>query len=115
MLFVLFAMIFLLGSLVGCLLNLCIARLPYEKSIIWPSARCRHCRQSVPLNDALPLINYWWRGGCCRICGARLSKKPFIIEVLTGLAFMTLFYLVVIVDIQNLGVMQRPIFDPLRV
>ena len=37
-----------------------------------------------------------------------LSKKSFMIEVITGLAFMGLFYLVVIVDIQNLGVMQRP-------
>ena len=92
MLFVLFAMIFLLGSVVGCLLNLCIARLPFEKSILWPSARCSHCRQSVQLNDALPLINYWLRGGRCRICGARLSNKSFMIEVITGLAFVGLFY-----------------------
>lgn len=115
MLFVLFAMIFLLGSLVGCLLNLCINRLPFEKSIFWPSARCSHCRQSIDLTDALPLINYWRRGGRCRICGARLSKRYFAIEVITGLAFMALFYLVVIVDSQNLGVMHRPIFDPLTV
>jgi len=28
-----------------------------------------------------PLINYWRRGGRCRTCGARLSKKYFAIEV----------------------------------
>src|SRR5262249_33261593 len=98
-----------------CLLNLCINRLPFEKSIFWPSARCSHCLQIVGLNDAVPLINYWRRGGRCRTCGAQLSKRYFAIEALTRLAFMALFYLVVIVDAQNLGVMHRPIFDLTRV
>lgn len=102
MLFVLFLMIFLLGSLVGCLLNLCISRLPLEKSIFWPGSRCSHCKQNIALNDMLPLINYWRRGGRCRVCGAALSRRPFVIEVITGLAFVFLFYLVAVLDIQNL-------------
>ena len=105
MLLVLFLMIFLLGSLVGCLLNICISRLPLEKSIFWPSSRCGHCLQSVDLVDMLPLVNYWQRGGRCRVCGAALLKRHFAIEALTGLAFAVLFYLVVVVDVQNLGVM----------
>ncbi len=104
MLFVLFFLIFLLGSLVGCLLNICISRLPLEKSIVWPSSRCGHCFQSIQLLDMLPLINYWVRGGRCRTCGAALSKRPFAIEIFTGLAFAFLFYLIAVYDSQNLRV-----------
>jgi leader peptidase (prepilin peptidase)/N-methyltransferase len=104
MLFVLFLLIFLLGSLVGCVLNLCISRLPLEKSVVWPSARCGHCVQSVPLLDMLPLVNYWMRGGRCRTCGAPLSRRPFVIETITGLAFAGLFYLIAVLDIQHLRV-----------
>ena len=31
---------FILGASIGSLLNVCIARLPLEKSILWPSSRC---------------------------------------------------------------------------
>jgi leader peptidase (prepilin peptidase)/N-methyltransferase len=106
MLFVLFLLIFLLGSFVGCLLNICISRLPLEKSIFWPSSRCGHCIQSIQLLDMSPLINYWIRGGRCRTCGAALSRRPFAIEVVTGLAFAGLFYLIAVLDIQHLRVAQ---------
>lgn len=107
MVVVLFGMIFLLGSLVGCLLNICINRLPLEKSIFWPSSRCSHCLQSIDLLDMLPLVNYWRRGGRCRICGGKLLKRHFAIEAITGLAFTILFYFVAVVDIQNLRAMNQ--------
>jgi leader peptidase (prepilin peptidase)/N-methyltransferase len=106
MLLVLFLMIFLLGSLVGCALNICISRLPLEKSIFWPSSRCGHCLQSIELMDMLPLVNYWRRGGKCRTCGAALSRRPFVIETITGLAFVVLFYLIAVLDVQHLRVAQ---------
>jgi leader peptidase (prepilin peptidase) / N-methyltransferase len=108
MLIVLLFLIFLLGSLVGCLLNLCISRLPLEKSILWPASRCSHCLQDVALTDLVPLASYWLRGGRCRICQARLSPRHFVIEVLTGLAFVLLFLDVAVFDFQHLGLVQAP-------
>ena len=32
--------VFVVGASVGSFLNVCIARLPFEKSLLWPNSRC---------------------------------------------------------------------------
>jgi leader peptidase (prepilin peptidase)/N-methyltransferase len=93
MLWFLLVSMFVLGAIVGSLLNVCIYRLPLEKSIVWPGSRCGHCLQSVHWYDNIPLVSYWVLGGKCRTCGARFSMRYFLIELFTGLVFAGLFYL----------------------
>jgi leader peptidase (prepilin peptidase)/N-methyltransferase len=87
---------FLLGAVVGSFLNVCIARLPLEKSIFWPSSRCLTCLQPIRWLDNFPLISYWRLNGNCRSCGASFSSRYFWIELLTGLAFAGLYWLEVV-------------------
>ena len=54
---VLAPIIFILGAMVGSLLNVCIYRLPLEKSLWWPGSRCGHCYQPVRKMDNLPLLH----------------------------------------------------------
>jgi leader peptidase (prepilin peptidase)/N-methyltransferase len=85
---------FVVGAVAGSLLNVCVARLPYEKSILWPlGSRCGHCLQPIRWYDNVPLVSYWVLRGRCRTCGARFSVRYFLVELFTGLAFAGLFYL----------------------
>jgi leader peptidase (prepilin peptidase) / N-methyltransferase len=84
--------VFVLGTVVGSFLNVCIARLPLEKSVLWPGSRCGSCLQRIRWYDNLPLISYVWLRGQCRTCGAIFSARYFVIELLTGLGFAGLFY-----------------------
>jgi leader peptidase (prepilin peptidase) / N-methyltransferase len=84
--------VFILGTVVGSFLNVCIARLPLEKSVLWPGSRCGSCLQPIHWYDNLPLISYLWLRGRCRKCGAKFSARYFVIELLTGLGFLGLFY-----------------------
>ena len=34
---------FMIGTVVGSFLNVCIYRIPWQKSVIWPSSRCPRC------------------------------------------------------------------------
>jgi leader peptidase (prepilin peptidase)/N-methyltransferase len=95
MTFVLF-FLFVFGTIIGSLLNVCIARLPREKSILWPGSRCGKCFQSIHWYDNLPLLSYWILRGRCRSCKAPFSNRYFLIESLVGVAFVGLFYLEVI-------------------
>ena len=61
--------LFVLGTIVGSLLNVCIHRLPLEKSIIWPGSRCSHCLQAIRWYDNVPLLSYVLLRGRCRTCG----------------------------------------------
>lgn len=83
--------VFLLGLGVGSFINVLVARLPYQKSVIWPGSRCFSCLQPLRLRDNIPLIGYLWLGGRCRYCGARFSSRYFWVELGTGVGFLLLF------------------------
>lgn len=111
-------LVFVSGAMVGSFLNVAIARLPLEKSMLWPGSRCGNCFQAVRWYDNLPLISYWWLGGRCRVCGSRYSIRYFLIELLTALGFVGLFYLEVVRNLHGwppgrFGGMDRYGFFPL--
>lgn len=85
--------VFLIGASIGSFLNVAIARLPLEKSLIWPDSRCGNCLQSIRWYDNVPLLSYLWLRGRCRACGARFSIAYFLVELGTALSFLGLFLL----------------------
>lgn len=91
-------LVFVVGLIVGSFLNVAITRLPLEKSLIWPGSRCGACHQRIRWLDNLPLISYLWLRGRCRSCGTKFSPQYFLVELFTGLGFVGLFYVEVVVN-----------------
>lgn len=81
----------LLGLMVGSFLNVLVARLPFEKSILWPGSRCFSCLQPIRWYNNLPIIGYLGLRGKCGLCGAAFSSRYLWIELGTSLAFLALF------------------------
>jgi len=100
--------VFLVGAAIGSFLNVCIYRLPLEKSIIWPGSHCGHCLRPIRWRDNIPLVSYWLLGGRCRDCHTRFSAQYFLIELLTALGFVGLFYLVIVENIHGFPVLAGP-------
>jgi leader peptidase (prepilin peptidase)/N-methyltransferase len=96
-----FVLVFVLGAIVGSFLNVAIARLPLEKSLLWPGSRCGHCLQPVRWYDNLPLFSYLWLRGRCRRCGQTFSIAYFLVELGTALGFVALFYLEVVANVHG--------------
>lgn len=97
--------IFVLGLAVGSFLNVLIARLPYEKSIIWPSSRCFSCFNPIGPLDNIPILGYLRLRGKCRHCGAPISSRYLWVEVGTGLATLGLFVAEVLLNIYKIPVL----------
>lgn len=93
--------VFVLGTGVGSFLNVLVARLPLEKSIIWPSSRCFTCFTPIRLTDNLPIIGYLRLRGKCRACGAGFSSRYLWVEIFTGLVFVGLFVLEIMLNWHN--------------
>lgn len=93
--------VFLVGAIVGSFLNVVIARLPLEKSLIWPGSRCGACLQPIRWYDNLPLISYLWLRGRCRRCSQTFSIRYFVVELVCALGFLGLFYLEVLANIHD--------------
>lgn len=82
--------IFAIGLIVGSFLNVCISRLPQDKSIIYPSSHCPHCKKPIKFYDNIPLISYLLLAGKCRNCKKPISIRYPIVELATGLLFLAL-------------------------
>ena len=94
-------LVFITGASVGSFLNVCIARLPFEKSLIWPNSRCGNCLQSIHWYDNLPIVSYLWLRGRCRECGQRYSVVYMLVELGTALAFVGLFWFEVVENVHG--------------
>lgn len=82
------ACFFALGCIVGSFLNVCIHRMPLGLSIVTPPSHCPHCKYSIPWYLNIPLITWLFLRGRCKNCGAGISPRYFVVELLTGAAFL---------------------------
>ena len=82
---------FLFGAVIGSFLNVCITRIPEDVSIILPGSRCPKCGTPIKPYDNIPVFAWMWLKGKCRACGAPISAMYPLIELATGLLFVTTF------------------------
>ncbi len=80
---------FMLGCIVGSFLNVCIHRMPLGMSVVSPPSHCPNCKYSIPWFLNVPLATWLSLGGKCKNCGAPISPRYFLVELLTGIAFLS--------------------------
>src|SRR5262249_24019885 len=102
--------IFFLGAAVGSFLNVCIARLPLQKSVFWPGSRCWSCLQPIRWYDDIPLVSYWVLRGRCRSCKVAFSIRYFLVELITGVGFVALFCLEAVINVHHLQALEEKRF-----
>jgi leader peptidase (prepilin peptidase)/N-methyltransferase len=86
---VVIAFFFLFGIVIGSFLNVCISRIPEGLSIVTPRSRCPRCETPIKSYDNVPVFAWLWLRGKCRSCGYPISPMYPLVELLTGLLFVT--------------------------
>jgi len=77
-----------LGLAFGSFLNVCIVRLPAERSIFRPRSACPQCGHQLRWYENIPLISYLALRGRCRACHARISIRYPLVELAGGLIWV---------------------------
>ncbi len=80
---------FTFGCMVGSFLNVCIYRMPLDLSVVSPPSHCPHCKYAIPFYLNIPLVTWLALQGRCKNCRAPISSRYFIVELVTGLAFLS--------------------------
>lgn len=79
------------GLIFGSFLNVCIARLPKQESIVTPRSHCPRCGHAIRWYDNIPVLSYIFLAGRCRDCRARISPVYPLVEILTAGVLMAAF------------------------
>ena len=74
------------GGCIGSFLNVCVYRIPLNRSIVSPGSHCAACGAPIPWYYNIPIISWvvlWGRAACC---GTRIDMRYWMVEV--GMAFL---------------------------
>lgn len=89
---VIYVFAFLFGICIGSFLNVCIYRLPTGESLTKRNSHCMTCGEPIKHRDLIPVISWCLLRGKCRNCGAKISPRYTVVEMLTGLLWLFVFW-----------------------
>lgn len=85
-------MVFIFGVMIGSFLNVVIYRIPKGKSIVFPSSRCQSCRTPLKWYHNIPIFSWLALGGKCAFCKEKISAQYPLVEFVTGIIFLALYF-----------------------
>lgn len=84
--------VFALGASIGSFINVVVYRLPAGLSIVSPPSRCPHCLHRLGKWENIPVLGWLWLQGRCRHCQAPIAVRYPLVEAVTGLIFLLVFW-----------------------
>jgi leader peptidase (prepilin peptidase)/N-methyltransferase len=83
---------FVLGTVIGSFMNVCIHRMPRDESLIAPPSHCPSCQKRIWPIDNIPIFSFLILGGKCRHCRRPISWRYPLVELLNGLGYGLLLW-----------------------
>ena len=103
--------IFLFGLAIGSFLNCVIYRLEKGENFIMGRSHCPHCGHVLSWQDLIPIFSFLFLRGKCRYCQKPISWQYPLVEISTGLLFLTTYNLqLTTYNLQNLLVFSYWLF-----
>lgn len=78
------------GVVFGSFFTLAVYRLPRNENIVYVRSHCTSCGHKLNFLDLIPIFSYIFLGGKCRYCGEKIRVRYLLLEVFSGLVFLTL-------------------------
>jgi|TARA_B100000282_G_scaffold286583_1_gene253265 leader peptidase (prepilin peptidase)/N-methyltransferase len=85
--------IIILGGLWGSFANVCIVRLPKDKGVVAGRSSCPKCKKEILWYDNIPIISFFLLQGKCRKCKKKISFQYVVVELLSIISFLSIYYL----------------------
>lgn len=89
--FIAYIFVFVLGACIGSFLNVVIYRVPNEMSLMSGSA-CPNCKAAIRIYHNVPIAGWLMLGGKCANCKEAISIRYPVIELLTALVFVLVYW-----------------------
>jgi len=83
---------FVFGLVFGSFLNVVIYRLKTRQKLCFGGSFCPECKTQLKWYDLIPLLSFIFLHGRCRYCDAKISWQYPIVELISGLLWVLIFY-----------------------
>ena len=83
-----YALVFLLGTIVASFLNVVAQSLPVKQN--WWSRRscCKNCQAILTPRQLIPIFSYLWQRGRCLSCHSKIPPSYLLTEIIGGVLFV---------------------------
>jgi leader peptidase (prepilin peptidase)/N-methyltransferase len=87
-----YLIISIFGVVIGSFLNVLIYRIPKGENIAFPASHCQSCNTPLKWWHNIPIISWVILGGKCHFCKEKISIQYPIIEFITGVIAILVYY-----------------------
>jgi leader peptidase (prepilin peptidase) / N-methyltransferase len=82
---------FFIGACIGSFLNVCVYRIPLNRSVVHPGSHCSACGAPIPWYNNLPILSWWVLRGRAACCGTKIDARYWIVEAGMALLFLAIW------------------------
>lgn len=100
---ILYSIIFIIGTLFGSFYTLAVHRIPKKEDITHTHSYCPNCNAKLGFFELIPVLSYIFLRGKCKHCGEKIRIRYLLLEVLSGVTFVGIAYGLNL-DIYNLNI-----------
>lgn len=86
--YILYLLIFCIGTVFGSFFTLAVYRIPLRQDITHTRSYCPNCKHKLSFLDMIPILSYTFLGGKCRYCGQKIRPRYLLLEILSGIVFV---------------------------
>lgn len=86
--YILYLLIFCIGTLFGSFFTLAVYRIPLRQDITHTRSYCPNCNHKLSFLDMIPILSYIFLGGKCRYCKEKIRIRYLLLEILSGIVFV---------------------------
>ena len=82
---------FFVGACIGSFLNVCVYRIPLNRSVVSPGSHCSACGAPIPWHNNLPIVSWLTLKGRAACCGTRIDARYCVVEAGMALLFLAIW------------------------
>ena len=86
--YIIYLLIFCMGTVFGSFFTLAIYRIPLRQDITHTRSYCPNCNHKLSFFDMIPILSYIFLGGKCRYCKQIIRPRYVLLEIISGIVFV---------------------------